>query len=242
MWLTLSSAIPNNYELLVGSSIIKASCCSKSVLNISAGRDDNKRKAGQATMVTDWREVYMGKVVPFRRREKERPPFDSDFTGLLRDVVAVGRQTLGTEENGIFRLHVSFEELVRAKIGSFIIQNRLMNTDLFRCGLYVSHVLSEMLSKEVESYYITDYLIRGIEEDNSAVIQQGADLCYVLCVFFKERERWRMMKPGDYVNMGIRLYSLYYSRTGKLIGSCMSKHFETIVSIARKCIVQFEQE
>ncbi len=184
----------------------------------------------------------MGNVLPFRRREKERPQFDGDFTNILRDVVAVGRQTLGTDENGIFRLHVSFEELVRARIGSFIINNRLMNTDLFRCGLYVSHVLSEMLSKEVDSFYVTDYLIRGIEEDNAAVIREGADLCCVLCVFFEERERWRMMKPGDYVTMGIRLYSLYYSRTGKPIGSCMSRHFESIVSITKTCIAQLAQE
>jgi hypothetical protein len=97
-------------------------------------------------------------------------------------------------------------------------------------------------SKKIESYYVTDYLIRGIEEDNATLIRQGADLCCVLCVFFEERERWRMMKPGDYVNMGSRLYALYYSRTRKLIGSCMSRNFESIVSIARKCIVQFKQE
>jgi len=184
----------------------------------------------------------MGTVLPFRRREKERPLIDGDFTDLLKDAVAVGRQTLGTEENGIFRLHVSFEDLVRAKIGSFIIKNRLMNTDLFRCGLYVSHVFSEMLSKEVGSYYITDYLIRGIEEDNTAVIREGADLCCVICVFFEERQRWRMMKPGDYIKMGIRLYSLYYSRTGRPIGSCMSRHFESIISIARTCMGQLAQE
>jgi len=182
----------------------------------------------------------MGTVIPFRRKENGRVTFDSDFTAMLKDVVTIKRESLVTEENGIFHLNGSFEDMLKASIGSFIIEHRLMNADLFRCGLYVSQVLGETLSKQVESYYVSDYFVRGIEEDDPLILQQGADLCCVLCIFFEERRNWRLMKGGDYVRMGIQLYSLYHSRTKRVIAWCMSRNFERIIAIARKCVADWE--
>lgn len=183
----------------------------------------------------------MGEVVPFRGREKRKATFESDFTKILNDVVEIKRESLVTEENGIVRLNANFEDVFKAKIGSFIIQHRLINADLFRCGLYVSQVLAETLSKKFESYYVTDYFVRGIEEDDPIILQQGADLCCIICVFFETRERWRMMRAGDYMKMGIQLYSLYYSKTKRVIGWCMSRNFERIISITRKCVEDIEK-
>ncbi|HAM52036.1 MAG TPA: hypothetical protein DCP92_15615 [Nitrospiraceae bacterium] len=182
----------------------------------------------------------MGKVIPFRGREERKGTFEDDFTKILKDVAEIKSEQLGREENGIFCLNVTFEHMLKAKIGSFIIKNRLMNADLFRCGLYVAEVLGETLSKEYESYYVTDYYIRGIEDDNPVVLRQGADLCSVLCILFEERQSWRMMKRGDYVKMGIQLYSLYYAKTKRVIGWCMSRNFESIIGITRKCVKDME--
>lgn len=182
----------------------------------------------------------MGTVVPLRRKEKRPLTVDSDFTALLNDVVALKSGALGDEINGVFRMRVNFEELLKARIGSFIIEHRLMNADLFRCSLYVSHLLHETISRNFESPYVTDYYIRGFEEQDPAALQQGADLCSVLCILFEGRRNWRMMKQGDYAKMGIRLYGLYYSQTGRMIGWCMSRNFEHIVSITRKCLEGLE--
>jgi hypothetical protein len=182
----------------------------------------------------------MGEVIPFRGREKKKGTFENDFTKLLKDVAEVKGRQLGREKNGIFCLDVTFEHMLKATIGSFIIKHRLMNADLFRCGLYVAEILCETLSKEFESYYVTDYYVRGIQEDDPIVLLQGADLCSVLCILFEERRNWRMMKRGDYVKMGIQLYSLYYTRTKRLIGWCMSKNFERIIGITRKCVKDME--
>jgi len=184
----------------------------------------------------------MGQVIPLQDRKKIKASFEGDFTNMLKDVAEVKKEALGTEDSNIFHLNVSFEDLFKAKIGSFIIDHRLMNTDLFRCSLYVAHVLGETLSKKITSLYITDYLIRGIEEEAPDILKEGADLCCILCIFFEERRNWRMTRAGDYVKMGIQLYSLYYSMTQKLIGWCMSRNFENITSITRKCVEDFERK
>lgn len=182
------------------------------------------------------REVAMGDIVPFRQREKGKATFESDFTAMLKDVAEVRRETLGTEVNGIFRLNVGFENMIKAMIGSFIIDHRLINADLFRCGLYVAQVLGKNLSKTIESYYVIDYLTRGLEEDDPALLQQGADLCCILCILFEGRQHWRLVKAGDYMKLGIQLYALYHAKTKRMIGWSMSRNFEAITSITKQCI------
>lgn len=178
----------------------------------------------------------MGEIIPFRQREKTKTTFESDFTAMLKDVAEVKREALGAEVNGIFRLNAGFENMIKAMVGSFIIDHRLMNADLFRCGLYVSHVLAEMLSKTIESYYVIDYLTRGIEEEDPLLLRQGADLCCMLCILFEGRQNWRMVKAGDYMKLGIQLYALYHAKTKRMIGWTMSKNFEAITSITKQCI------
>jgi hypothetical protein len=184
----------------------------------------------------------MGQIIPFPDRNKLKATFEGAFTDMLKDVAEIKREELGTEDNNIFHLNVSFEDLFKAKIGSFIIDNRLLNADLFRCSLYVAHILSETLSKKITSFYITDYLIRGIEEEDPVTLKEGADLCCIICIFFAERQNWRMMRAGDYVKMGIQLYSLYYSMTQRLIAGCMSRNFENITTITRKCVEDMERK
>jgi hypothetical protein len=112
----------------------------------------------------------------------------------------------------------------------------LINADLFRCSLYVAHLLDDMLAKNVDSYYAVDYFVRGLEEEDPGVLKDGADLCCFICILFDERHGWRMMRSGDYANMGIQLYSLCYSISKKKIAWCMSRHFNDITSVARHCI------
>lgn len=182
----------------------------------------------------------MGDIIPFRKR-KQKTSIEADFNEILKDVVEIRKKSLELQERGIYRLNVNFEDLMKAKICSFIMDHRLMNADIFRCGLYVSRVLGETLSKRVGSYYVSDYFTRGIEEDDPFVLQQGADLCCVFCVLFDERKNWRMMKTGDYARLGTQLYALYFAKTKKLIGLCMSRNFGDIVEITKKCVLDMER-
>ena len=184
----------------------------------------------------------MGKIIPLPDRNKIKASFESDFTSMLKNVADIRRDALGEEDNGIFHLTVSFEDFFRAKIGTFIINHRLLNADLFRCSLYVANVLGQTLSKKISSFYITDYLIRGIEEEDPDILKEGADLCCIICIFFEERRNWRMTQAGDYVKMGIQLYSIYYSMTQKLIAGCMSRNFQDITTITRRCVEDMERK
>jgi hypothetical protein len=183
----------------------------------------------------------MGEIIPFRRRNEIKVNFDTDLSNMLKDVVELKKESLGTEINGIFQMNTNFENLLKAKIGSFIVDHRLIDAELFRCGLYVSDLLNEMLSKTFESYYATDYFIHGLQEQDPLILKEGADLCCVLCILFDARQTWRMMRPGDYAIMGVRLYSLSYSLSKRVIAWCMSRYFDEITSIARKCIENMQE-
>ena len=89
---------------------------------------------------------------------------------------------------------------------------------------------------------MTDYLIRGIEEEDPGTLKEGADLCCIICIFFEERRNWRMTHAGDYVKMGIQLYSIYYAMTQKLIAGCMSRNFQDITAITRKCVEELQSK
>ncbi len=184
----------------------------------------------------------MGKVIPFIKRSKGKIQVDKDLTGLLKEIVAVGKGSVGEEVNGVFQMNMSFEDMLKARIGSFIIDRNLINADLFRCSLYVSRLLDQMLSKNFDSYYAVDYFLRGLEEEDPGILKEGADLCCFICILFDRRNEWRMMRSGDYASMGIQLYSLSYSLSKKKIAWCMSRHFNDITSVARHCIDDMKED
>lgn len=177
----------------------------------------------------------MGRVVPFRVREKTKT-FESNFTELLTDFAHLRERELIMEENGVCRLNGKLVDLFEARIGSFIVKHNLLNPELFRCGLYVSHLLGGALSREAGSLYVSDYLINGIGDCDPAALRHGGDLYCVLCILFDGRGRWRAMREGDYMKLGMHLYSLYFAVTGRRIGLSMSRNFEAIVRITRDCV------
>jgi len=188
------------------------------------------------------REETMGNIIPFERKGKAKMQVDKDLTGMLKEIVEVGKESIGAEINGVFQMNMSFEDMFKARIGSFIIDKKLINADLFRCSLYVSHLLDDMLSKNVDSYYAVDYFIRGLEEEDAGILREGADLCCFLCILFDGRSGWRMMRSGDYADMGIRLYSLCYSISKRKIAWCMSRNFNDITLVARHCIDDMKED
>ena len=76
----------------------------------------------------------MGKVIPFIRRSNGKIQVDNDLTGMLKEIVEVGKRSIGEEVNGVFQMNMSFEDMLKARIGSFIIDKKLINAELFRCS------------------------------------------------------------------------------------------------------------
>jgi len=182
----------------------------------------------------------MGEVIKFVPKSR-RPPkvsFDDELTDLLKDAVEINKQFFGQEQEGVFHLYGSFENLIRAKMGSIILKEENVNFDLFRCGMYVSLAMGKMLSRVPASYYAVDYYVWANEEKNPLLLRDGADLCYAICTFFEKRgsRPRRATTLEDYFRMGEWLYSLYSGTTGESIGYCMSRNLKEIVAISQKCI------
>lgn len=179
----------------------------------------------------------MGEIVPFKA--KRIADGNSDFTAILASTYEDIKKSFIEESGGIATISTSFEEVLRARIGEKFIWDRKINPDLFRCGLYVSGLMSEMISNVPQSFYAVDYFQRGMEESDPKFFKEGADLCCTLCVAFPGRLGWKATKTDDYYQLGIQMYALYYSETKKQVAWCMSRNFREIVSIARFCFQSF---
>lgn len=182
----------------------------------------------------------MGDHIIFVPRAKRAPKtrFDDDISKILTEVVETTKQTFGREEDGVFQMYGSFENLLRAKIGMILLKERPLNFELFRCSLYVSEMLEGFLSKKPESYDGIDYLLSGNNECNPDDFKKGGDLCFVLCTFFEgwcDRIR-RPLKLSNYLNRGAQLYFNFHSETKNEIGYCMGENFRAIVSLTKRSI------
>lgn len=182
----------------------------------------------------------MGKLVQFVPKSR-RPPkvsCDDELTDLIKDAVEINKQFFGREQESVFQLHGSFENMLRAKLGAIILKEKNANLNLFHCSLHVSKAMGKMISRVPESYYAVDYYQRANEENNPELLVDGGDLCYAICTFFEGRGNRprRAVTLEDYYRMGVWLFALYAGATGKSIGNCMSQNFKEIVSISQRCV------
>jgi len=131
-----------------------------------------------------------------KKKDENNDGFSKDFDELLRMAVLDLKKL---KQEGISKVDIDPREYVRRRINAFLLEEKIMDPDLFRCALYVSVVLSKAFHESPESYYIIDYLIKGQEEENPAIIRDGADCCFLLCSFFPQRaERRSMTHSRDY--------------------------------------------
>lgn len=161
---------------------------------------------------------------------------DSNINQLLKQAINLQGEVLGKIQNGIYCMRGNFKELMAAKICSVLLKEKMIRTDLFKCSLYLAKMMADMVAKVPMSYYVTDYFLKGFEDENPLVIKEGADYCAMVCIFFEGRKGWRAMKPKDYEKLGSSLYLTYYNLSQKPIGWHMGKNFKEIVPIARRSI------
>lgn len=181
----------------------------------------------------------MGKIIAMSPRGENKKvdgpdEISEDFNQLLQDIVRSAKSSKKSKEVEIV---TNPEEFIRGKISSFLMKEKMINRDLFRCTLYVSKVISNMFSNAPESYFASDYLLKGIAEENPGIILKGADFCFLLCTFFLERGNHKAMKSEYYFSMGKQMYFSFYSRTQKTIGLSMGNNFPKMVEIVRQVMV-----
>jgi len=160
-----------------------------------------------------------------------------DLTEFLREAVILSNFPKGEEINGILLLQTDIQTLFRIKLSEFLLKNNLCgSSDLFKCSLYVSELISQNIFQRLKNIYAVDFLENGMNTDNPWIFKEGGDLCFLLCVFFGERRGWKMMRQGDYSKMGEMFYRMFYYGTKKEIGWHMSQRYREIVDITKHCV------
>ena len=175
----------------------------------------------------------MGRIIQlFSKKQKNKiKDVNRDFTELLQEAVSDLQQL---QKEGDTEIIADPEAYVRQKINTFLLDEKIMDPELFRCALYISAVIAKMFSTVPESYYASDYCMKGHEENDPFVILRGADFCFLLCSFFPGRGNRRMMKTKDYFHMGVQMYFSFYAMTQNVLGVCMGNNFSDMVEITQK--------
>lgn len=180
----------------------------------------------------------MKNVIDFRSKNKKKSGFyiDSDINKLLKQAIEVGKQELGKFEEGIFKPEVDLKTLFASRINTILMQERCIDTEIFRCSLYVAEMLESIINKIPESYFVIDYYIKGWQEENPFWYQKGGDFCCMVCILFEDFANRRNMHSLDFIRMGMHLYYLYYQNSSDSIGWCMSNNFRGIVEATKRGI------
>ena len=166
------------------------------------------------------------KVIQFRRRKND---FGSDLNELLKMAVDVRKKLRSNTGETV----PDFDGFISGKIMDILISNRMIEKDSILCGLYVSKLLTSLLRLAPEHWVAADYLMEG--EKSPFALQQGADMCFLVCSIFPAR-LGRCMKIKYYRIFGVSLFMQYYQKTGKEIGFYMSNRFTEMISVTQECI------
>lgn len=179
----------------------------------------------------------MADIISFQKaKDKRISPENLGLNDLIRRASLICKEKLPFSKDelsivGEERLKSIFER----KIAEEIFSRRLIGSDIFLCGIYVSNLLAELSTRASDSWWAVDY----IDSDDSLVLKKGGDTCFAICGVFPERSSHRLMNVSYYQNAGAGFYYHFYSIAGKEIGYHMSQQFETMASVVQSCIHNF---
>lgn len=170
-----------------------------------------------------------GKVVILEEfRKKKLGLEDMDLNDFLQELSILSQ---GRDSDSKIILEVSPEKLkeeFRRMLLQEIAKQGLIDSALFKYGLYVADLLSKIIKDNPESWFAIDYLD---EEMSGESLRRAANICFLLSSIFQERAKIRCMQLKDYQQMGAGMYYMFYSSTGREIGFYMSRNFKTMADI-----------
>ena len=179
----------------------------------------------------------MANIISFQgAKERKESLNPDDLNGLVKRASLICKEKLDLpqDELGIIK-EGRLKSIFEGKITQEIFTRKLIGSDVFLCGIYVSNLLAELVSNAPESWWAIDYAT----SDDSLTLKRGGDACFLLCGVFSERGNHRLMDTDYYQKMGRGLYYRFYSLAKKEIGYHMSHQFETMVTVVQSCIRNF---
>jgi hypothetical protein len=123
---------------------------------------------------------------------------------------------------------------IEARVTKEIMDQQLIDTETFLCGLYVSNLLGKMVTELPESWFLIDYVEKFNDFGNPYILKEAGDMCFLLCGAFCGKE-----KIPYYQNSGAVLYKNFYEYTKIEIGLLMSQHFDSMTQVASRCFTKF---
>lgn len=169
-------------------------------------------------------------------REKRDSSEAGDINQLLKRATLVLKEEsediqgkLGVVGRG--KLKKIFEK----KITEEILNAKIVSGDVLLCGIYVSILLDEFVTKRTPSWWAIDYAV----SEDPEVLKQGGDTCFIICGVFPERGNVRLMDISYYQKVGAGLYNRFYNLTNKEIGYHMSQRFDTMAHVVQNCLKNF---
>jgi len=127
------------------------------------------------------------------------------------------------------------KSIFESKITQEIFTRKLISSNVFLCGIYVSNLLTNLVLTSPESWWAIDYAV----SDEPAVLKKGGDACFIICGVFPERGNHRLTDVSYYQKMGAGFYYKFFNLAKKEIGYHMSQQFETMVGVVQNCIHNF---
>ncbi len=176
----------------------------------------------------------MSKVINFPKKKIEED-FNKTLSELMKEAQKMDIQM--EKERGIYLSDFEqLEKMIRVNIFDILVQSNCQNSDYFHCGTYISSVIRKSVNKNLESFYVTDYLAKVKSHQDFHTWQKAADMCFLLCSVFVGRCSRGMMSHKNYLLIGKNLYSTYYSISSKKIGYLMSSNYSTMVNVTQQAL------
>ena len=173
------------------------------------------------------------------KREVIKKSKNEDLLELLRNAYDF-QQNIPLLRNCVTpAIQEEVETLIRVSLIIKLRKDGKLNLSSLICATYAANLLMKLFCKTIVYWSAFDFLNRDQEEieciTDPIVIQHAADACFIISSYFTEEdEGWGAVKLRYYENIGIDLYTNFYSQTKVDTGLYMSENFLLISEIVSK--------
>lgn len=176
----------------------------------------------------------MNKVIGFKKRNS---PKRQDLGQMLKQAAVLIKDNPPLDRDKLNILsHEKLKQRFLAGLNSELIAQNFLESSAFLCAGYIADLFGKTASKTLENKWLIEYLETYLETSSPYVLQEGGDMCFLICSVFPKRASWKLMNLNFYQEAGASLYYQYYCDANKPIGFHMSQNFISMSKITNKCL------
>lgn len=161
---------------------------------------------------------------------------NKELTELLRDAHALRTAMLGDTATPS-----EFKKFLEGRIGTALIESKMIDRSHFLSGLYAADLLTRTLKEQPESWWAVDFKAKSVATGDVFALKNGGDMCFLIAAVFPELGNRRLMDISYYEKMGVGFYYEFYSQRGAEIGYHMSACFRTIAAVTQLCLASMHE-